>query len=60
MRRIVVLALSVWLSVIVSIVLFTIFWCVGMLRPHAFWGFFSVVLVLIPLVWLTILSLWRM
>jgi hypothetical protein len=59
-RRIVVLALSVWLSVIVSIVLFTIFWCVGMLRPHAFWGFFSVVLVLIPLVWLTILSLWRM
>jgi len=59
-RRIVILALSVWLSVVVSIALFTIFGCVGMLRPHAFWGFFSVVLVLIPLVWLTILSLGRM
>lgn len=55
-----ILALGVWLSVIVSITLFTIFGWVGMLRPHAFWGFFSVVLVLIPLVWLTIVSLGRM
>ena len=52
MRRIAVLALSVWVAVIGSIALFTIFWRIAYFRPHFLWGILSLAAMLSPMVWL--------
>ncbi len=59
MRRIAVLALSVWIAVIGSIALFTLFWRIGYFRPHFLWGILSLAAMLIPIAWLAVAALWR-
>ena len=59
MRRVAILASSVWLAVFVSIALFTVFWRAGYSRPHVFWGLLSLLLVLTPTIWLAVAVLWR-
>ena len=59
MRRIVILASSVWLAVFVSTTLSTLFWRVGYLRPHALWGLLSLVLMFTPMIWLAASALRR-
>jgi len=58
-RRIAVLALSVWIAVFASIALFTLFWRIGYVRPHVLWGLLSLAATLIPLAWLAVSALWR-
>jgi hypothetical protein len=59
MQRIAVLALSVWIAVIGSIVLSTLFWRIGYFRPYFLWGILSLAAMLIPMAWLAIAALWR-
>ncbi|MHC4399982.1 MAG: hypothetical protein ACYTG0_09905 [Planctomycetota bacterium] len=59
MRRMAILALSVWVAVIGSIALFTLFWRIGYFRPHFLWGILSLAAMLIPMAWLAVAALWR-
>ncbi|MHC4405779.1 MAG: hypothetical protein ACYTG0_39535 [Planctomycetota bacterium] len=59
MRRIVILASSVWIAVIGSIALFTLFRRVGYLRPHPLWGVLSLVAMFAPMTWLAASALRR-
>ena len=58
MRRMAVLALSVWLAVLASIVLFAFFWRVGYVRPHVVWGLLSLALIFTPMTWLAVCVVW--
>jgi hypothetical protein len=58
-RRHAVLALCVWIAAIATIVLFTIFWRVGYVGPHALWGVLSLAAIVVPLLWLAASALWR-
>ncbi len=59
MRRVAILALSVWIAVIASTGLFTLFWRIGYFRPHVLWGILSLAAMLIPMAWLAACALWR-
>ncbi len=59
MRRIAILALSVWLAVFASIALFTLFWRIGYFRPHILWGLLVLLLTFTPMLWLAACVLWR-
>ena len=59
MRRIVILASSVWIAVFASVALFTLFWRVGYFRPHVIWGILSLLTPFLPMAWLAVAALWR-
>jgi hypothetical protein len=58
-RRIAILAFSVWIATFVSIGLFTLFWRIGYFRPHVLWGILSLAATFVPLAWLVPSALWR-
>ena len=50
------LALGVWIAVVTSAALFSLFWRIDYLRPHAIWGALSLLSVFTPLVGLILLG----
>lgn len=60
MQRHAKLALSVWIAVLATIIVFTIFWRVGYAGQQLLWGILSLAATLIPFAWLAASTLWRL